>query len=231
MLAARRRRNSTRRGAAGRVRCERKLGNVGTRVFYTSISGFDTHAGQAPIHAALWKDVSESVAAFFADLREHDADDDIVMLIWTEFGRSDDSLVHLMEEALAALGPAPTAWRARLLTRLASELCWASDPSRAEQLSAEAVDTARRSGDGAALASALLGRLLCASGPDHLAERRPMEAEILALSEASGDREPAVNALMWQVGDALQLGDAAALRAATAALVRSATDLRQPADL
>ena len=64
-----------------------KLGNVGTRVFYTSISGFDTHAGQAPIHAALWKDVSESVAAFFADLKEHDADDDIVMLIWTEFGR------------------------------------------------------------------------------------------------------------------------------------------------
>jgi uncharacterized protein (DUF1501 family) len=64
-----------------------KLGHVGTRVFYTSISGFDTHAGQAPIHAALWKDVSESVAAFFADLREHDADDDIVMLIWTEFGR------------------------------------------------------------------------------------------------------------------------------------------------
>src|SRR4051812_4917761 len=64
-----------------------KLGNVGTRVFYTSISGFDTHAGQAPIHAALWKDVSESVAAFFADLREHDADDDVIMLIWTEFGR------------------------------------------------------------------------------------------------------------------------------------------------
>ena len=28
-----------------------KLGNVGTRIFYTSISGFDTHAGQAPIHA------------------------------------------------------------------------------------------------------------------------------------------------------------------------------------
>src|SRR6185436_2239667 len=80
-------------------------------------------------------------------------------LIWTEFGRSDDALVHLMGEALAGLGPAPTAWRARLLTRLASELCWASDPSRAEQRSAEAVDTARRAGDGAALASALLGRL------------------------------------------------------------------------
>ena len=64
-----------------------KLGNVGTRVFYTSISGFDTHAGQAPIHAALWKEISEAVAAFFADLREHEADDDVIMLLWTEFGR------------------------------------------------------------------------------------------------------------------------------------------------
>ena len=81
-------------------------------------------------------------------------------LIWTEFGRSDEALVHLMEEALAALGPAPTAWRARLLTRLASELCWASDPSRAETAQRRAVDTARRASGGAALASALLGRLL-----------------------------------------------------------------------
>ena len=40
-----------------------------------------------------------------------------------------------------------------------------------------------------------------------------------------------VNALMWQVGDALQLGDVAALRAGTAALVRMVRDLRQPADL
>ncbi|HZO26564.1 MAG TPA: DUF1501 domain-containing protein [Chloroflexota bacterium] len=64
-----------------------KLGDVGTRVFYTSISGFDTHAGQGPIHAALWTELSEAVAAFFGDLREHDADDDVIMLLWTEFGR------------------------------------------------------------------------------------------------------------------------------------------------
>ena len=38
-------------------------------------------------HALLWKDVSEAVAAFFADLREHDEADNMIMLLWTEFGR------------------------------------------------------------------------------------------------------------------------------------------------
>jgi uncharacterized protein (DUF1501 family) len=35
----------------------------------------------------LWQEVSEAVAAFFADLREHNAADDVIMLLWTEFGR------------------------------------------------------------------------------------------------------------------------------------------------
>ena len=39
------------------------------------------------VHGKLWRDVSEAVAAFFADLREHDAADDVIMLLWSEFGR------------------------------------------------------------------------------------------------------------------------------------------------
>jgi uncharacterized protein (DUF1501 family) len=64
-----------------------KLAGFGTRVFYTSHGSFDTHASQLPAHAKLWQEVSEGVAAFFADLREHNAADDVVMLIWSEFGR------------------------------------------------------------------------------------------------------------------------------------------------
>ena len=64
-----------------------KLAGFGTRVFYTSHGTFDTHASQLPTHAKLWQEVSEGVAAFFADLREHNAADDVVMLIWSEFGR------------------------------------------------------------------------------------------------------------------------------------------------
>jgi uncharacterized protein (DUF1501 family) len=64
-----------------------KLADLGTRVFYAAHGSFDTHAGQLAGHGLLLKEVSEAVAAFFADLRQHQADDDVVMLIWSEFGR------------------------------------------------------------------------------------------------------------------------------------------------
>jgi hypothetical protein len=38
--------------------------------------------------------------------------------------------------------------------------------------------------------------------PDHIDERAELIAEIIPLSERTGDREVAVNALMWRVGDA-----------------------------
>jgi uncharacterized protein (DUF1501 family) len=64
-----------------------KLAGLGTRVFYTSHGTFDTHATQLPAHAKLWQEVSEGVAAFFDDLRAHDEADDVILLIWSEFGR------------------------------------------------------------------------------------------------------------------------------------------------
>jgi uncharacterized protein (DUF1501 family) len=63
------------------------LANLGTRVLYCDHGSFDTHASQGPGHAKLWTEVSEAVAAFFADLREHNAADNVVMLMFTEFGR------------------------------------------------------------------------------------------------------------------------------------------------
>jgi uncharacterized protein (DUF1501 family) len=64
-----------------------KLADLGTRVFYTSHGSFDTHATQLPAHAKLWQEVSEGVAAFFDDLRAHEAANDVIMLVWSEFGR------------------------------------------------------------------------------------------------------------------------------------------------
>ena len=61
--------------------------DVGTRVFYTDHGSFDTHAAQATTHAQLWTDVSEAVADFWDDLREHDADENVVMFLFSEFGR------------------------------------------------------------------------------------------------------------------------------------------------
>ena len=63
------------------------LANLGTRIFYCDHAGFDTHANQVDAHATLWKDVSEGVEDFFADLREHDVADNVIMLLFSEFGR------------------------------------------------------------------------------------------------------------------------------------------------
>jgi uncharacterized protein (DUF1501 family) len=64
-----------------------KLADLGTRVFYTAHGSFDTHGTQMAVHAQLWRDIAEAIAAFFADLRAHNAADDVIMLLWSEFGR------------------------------------------------------------------------------------------------------------------------------------------------
>lgn len=63
------------------------MANLGTRVFYLDHGSFDTHASQLGEHAKLWREAAEGVTAFFADLREHNAADNVVMLMFTEFGR------------------------------------------------------------------------------------------------------------------------------------------------
>jgi uncharacterized protein (DUF1501 family) len=65
------------------------LANFGTRVLYTTspYNGFDTHANQASAHSALWTDVSNNVQTFFDDLREHNASDNVVLFMFSEFGR------------------------------------------------------------------------------------------------------------------------------------------------
>jgi uncharacterized protein (DUF1501 family) len=65
------------------------LANLGTRVLYTTApyNSFDTHAGQLANHARLWSQTSKAIADFFADLKEHNASDNVVMLVFTEFGR------------------------------------------------------------------------------------------------------------------------------------------------
>jgi uncharacterized protein (DUF1501 family) len=59
----------------------------GTRILYCDHGSFDSHSNQVGMHDKLWKDTSEAVECFFDDLKEHDAADNVVMLMFTEFGR------------------------------------------------------------------------------------------------------------------------------------------------
>ena len=65
------------------------LAGFGTRVLYTTApyNSFDTHAGELQAHAKLWSETSQAVADFMDDLREHDAADNVTLLVFTEFGR------------------------------------------------------------------------------------------------------------------------------------------------
>ena len=65
------------------------LAEFGTRILFTTspYNGFDTHANEAILHSGLWTDVSANVDSFMTDLRDHQASDNVVLLLFTEFGR------------------------------------------------------------------------------------------------------------------------------------------------
>jgi uncharacterized protein (DUF1501 family) len=63
------------------------LADLGTRIFYTQHVGYDTHANEGQTHPKLWTELSEAIADFYADLQEHNASDNVLMFVFTEFGR------------------------------------------------------------------------------------------------------------------------------------------------
>lgn len=143
-------------------------------------------------------------------------------------GAVDLLLVDLLEEALAALGDRPSALRARVLARLAMELYHGDSRERRDALSRAAVHTARQTGDPAALAAALVGRHYALHEPENLAERTAAAAELVALAEAGGDREVALQGYYLRVIDLLELGDIEGVDRAIAAHERLGEELRQP---
>ena len=63
------------------------LADLGTRIFYTSHGGYDTHANELLNHPRLMNEISGAISDFLDDLHEHDAGDDVSVLVFTEFGR------------------------------------------------------------------------------------------------------------------------------------------------
>ncbi len=63
------------------------MADLGTRIFYCDHGSFDSHSNQTGMHDRLWKDVSEGVSSFLDDLKEHNVGDNVILLMFTEFGR------------------------------------------------------------------------------------------------------------------------------------------------
>ncbi len=63
------------------------LADLGTQLFYTAYGSFDSHFNQTPMHNQLCTDMSRAISDFFDDLKEHDVGDNLIMMLFTEFGR------------------------------------------------------------------------------------------------------------------------------------------------
>lgn len=62
-------------------------GGLPTKVYYVSLGGFDTHAGQAGRHDNLMKQFDQGVAAFWRDMKEQKNEQRVTMMAFSEFGR------------------------------------------------------------------------------------------------------------------------------------------------
>jgi uncharacterized protein (DUF1501 family) len=65
------------------------LAGFGTRVLYTTapFNSFDTHAGELAAHTRLWSETSRAVGDFYDDLKEHNAGENVMLMVFSEFGR------------------------------------------------------------------------------------------------------------------------------------------------
>lgn len=67
--------------------------DLGVRIFFTelgggNIGGFDNHAGQLGNHCSLVHQLSESVAAFIRDLQRDKLHERVLLMTYSEFGRT-----------------------------------------------------------------------------------------------------------------------------------------------
>ena len=62
-------------------------GDIGTRVIFVSLDGFDTHSQQLNSHQSLLAELSSAIRAFLLDLKGHNLHDRVVVATFSEFGR------------------------------------------------------------------------------------------------------------------------------------------------
>jgi hypothetical protein len=150
--------------------------------------------------------------------------------VWTK-GRDDPHLLGVLEEAVAAMPPQDSALRARLLARLAAgPLVIQGERSRARrfELTAEALQIARRLDDPAVLAWALDGRKVAIWAPDTLEEQWEIMDELNALADRSGDPEQIVDARICRLIKRVERSELDRLESDLAGARRVADELGQP---
>ena len=62
-------------------------GNLNSKVYYTSLGGFDTHDNQLAIHKNKLTDLNDAVFSFYEDLKKSQQLQNVTIVIFSEFGR------------------------------------------------------------------------------------------------------------------------------------------------
>ena len=62
-------------------------GNLNSKVYYTSLGGFDTHDNQLAIHQRNLTELNDALFAFYTDLKKAQLLQNVTIVVFSEFGR------------------------------------------------------------------------------------------------------------------------------------------------
>jgi len=62
-------------------------GNLNSKVYYTSLNGFDTHDNQLPLHKGRLSVLNDAVFGFYSDMKKSRLLSQVTVVVFSEFGR------------------------------------------------------------------------------------------------------------------------------------------------
>lgn len=62
-------------------------GNLNSKVYYTSLGGFDTHDNQLDIHKRKLTELNDAIYSFYTDLKKAQLLQNVTIVVFSEFGR------------------------------------------------------------------------------------------------------------------------------------------------
>nr|WP_294929791.1 DUF1501 domain-containing protein [uncultured Flavobacterium sp.] len=62
-------------------------GNLNSKVYYTSLGGFDTHDNQLTLHERKLKELNDALFSFYNDLKQAQLLQNVTVVVFSEFGR------------------------------------------------------------------------------------------------------------------------------------------------
>jgi tetratricopeptide (TPR) repeat protein len=145
-----------------------------------------------------------------------------------DVGRVDPVGNELLERALKNLGDGDSPLRARIMSHLSNELALTAERDRAVSLAAEAVAMARRGGDPGTLAFVLMKTYPSLWQPGDPERRLAVLREIAALAGGLGEHLRVLQAHVWSIACALELGDADAAEREHRRIVELTSQVRVP---